>query len=180
MFEACNTSFQIHLQIEPNDFISSYNWSQAIAGPVLGLCVNSPMLLGRELWHETRVALFQQSIDTRNVSFALTDQQARVTFGESWVKGTIVDVFKNEISRYRVLFSKEIEENSLMQLKNGGIPKLEALTLHNGTIYRWNRACYGRPSGCAKAPYRCPHPLLPGSHPTCRYRAYPATLPRRD
>jgi CBS domain-containing protein len=147
MFEACNTSFQIHLQIEPNDFISSYNWSQAIAGPILGLCVNSPMLLGRELWHETRVALFQQSIDTRNVSFALTDQQARVTFGESWVKGTIVDVFKNEISRYRVLFSKEIEENSLMQLKSGGIPKLEALTLHNGTIYRWNRACYGVGNG---------------------------------
>jgi CBS domain-containing protein len=143
MFEACNTSFQMHLQIDPDDFISSYNWSQVIAGPVLGLCVNSPLLLGRELWHETRVALFQQSIDTRNVSYALTDQQARVTFGESWVKGTIADVFKNEISRYRVIFSKEIEESSLKQLKKGHTPKLQALMLHNGTIYRWNRACYG-------------------------------------
>ena len=84
MFEGCNTSFQLHLQIAPNDFISSYNWAQAISGPLLGVCTNSPILLGRELWSETRIGLFQQSIDTRNSSFALENRQSRVSFSKEW------------------------------------------------------------------------------------------------
>ena len=66
-----NTSFQMHLQIKPDDFVQSYNWAQAISGPLLGVSSNSPLLLGRELWSETRIALFQQSIDTRNSSYAV-------------------------------------------------------------------------------------------------------------
>ena len=143
LFEACNTSFQMHLQIPPDDFIKSYNWSQAIAGPILGISTNSPLLLGRELWSETRIALFQQSIDTRSSSYALKDQQARVTFGDSWAYGNATDFFKNEIARYKVIFVKEIEENPLELLKNNKIPKLFALCTHNGSIYRWNRPCYG-------------------------------------
>ena len=143
LFEACNTSFQMHLQIDPDDFIQSYNWSQAISGLVLGLASNSPLLLGRELWSETRIALFQQSIDTRLSSYALVEQQARVTFGDKWAAGSIVDLFKNEIARYKILLNREIELNSLEQLEKGIIPQLPPLTTHNGTIYRWNRPCYG-------------------------------------
>ncbi|MDA9056921.1 CBS domain-containing protein [Flavobacteriaceae bacterium] len=147
MFEACNTSFQMHLQIAPDDFAASYNWAQTIAGPVLGACVNSPLLLGKELWSETRIALFQQSIDTRRVSFAQTEQQSRVTFGNSWFTGTIVDFYKHEISKFRTLLTKEIKSSSFDELKAGKIPKLTALNLHNGTIYRWNRPCYGVGNG---------------------------------
>jgi len=143
LFEACNTSFQMHYQIEADDFISSYNWAQAISGPVLGVSTNSPLLLGRELWSETRIALFQQSIDTRTSSYALKDQQARVTFGDCWAYGNAADFFKNEIARHRVLFAKEIDSNSMEQLERGEIPKLQALCTHNGSIYRWNRPCYG-------------------------------------
>ena len=143
LFEGCNTSFQMHLQIQPEDFIPSYNWAQAIAGPVLGLSTNSPLLLGRELWSETRIALFQQSIDTRTSSYALKDQQARVTFGDSWAYGDVTDFFKNEIARYRVMFAKQLEQSSLEELEKGEIPKLQALCTHNGSIYRWNRPCYG-------------------------------------
>ena len=143
LFEGCNTSFQMHLQIPSHDFISSYNWAQAIAGPVLSVCTNSPLLLGRELWSETRIALFQQSIDTRSSSYALKDQMARVTFGSSWAKGTAADIYKYDVARYNVLMPSEIEEDSLDILEKGGIPKLRALNMHNGTIYRWNRACYG-------------------------------------
>ena len=110
LFEACNTSFQIHLQIEPNDFVASYNWAQAISGPVLGICCNSPLLLGRELWHETRIALFQQSIDTRNSSYALKDQQARVSFGEDWAEGSITDIYRNNIAHFDIIITKDIEE----------------------------------------------------------------------
>ena len=147
LFEACNTSFQMHLQIPSDDFISSYNWAQAISGPVLSVCTNSPLLLGRELWSETRIALFQQSIDTRSTSRALKDRQARVTIGNHWAQGSAVDIFKNDVSVYNIMMTKEIEQNSVDQLKNGNIPKLEALCLHNGTIYRWNRACYGVGNG---------------------------------
>jgi len=147
MFEACNTSFQMHLQIAPDDFAASYNWAQTIAGPVLGACVNSPLLLGKELWSETRIALFQQSIDTRRVSLAQTEQQSRVTFGNSWFTGTIVDFYKHEISKFRTLLTKKIKSSSFDELKAGKIPKLSALNLHNGTIYRWNRPCYGVGNG---------------------------------
>ena len=60
MLEGCNTSFQSHLQINPDDFVKSYNWAQAIAGPVLSACTNSPLLFGKELWSETRIAVFTQ------------------------------------------------------------------------------------------------------------------------
>lgn len=143
LFEACNTSFQLHLQIEPSDFISSYNWSQAIAGPVLSICTNSPVLLGRELWSETRIALFRQSIDTRNLSLALKDQLPRVSFGGKWAQGSIVDIYKENIAQFKTILSTKIDENSLLEAKNGTIPKLKALGLYNGTIYPWNRACYG-------------------------------------
>ena len=55
--EFCNTSFQVHIQVGARDFVSYYNWAQAIAAPVLASAVNSPILLGHRLWHETRLAL---------------------------------------------------------------------------------------------------------------------------
>ena len=107
LFEACNTSFQIHLQIDPDEFSEHYNWSQAISGPILSVCNNSPLLLGRELWSETRIALFQQSIDTRNSSYSLRDQQGRVTFGNSWGSGSIADLYKNDIAQFKILLAKK-------------------------------------------------------------------------
>ena len=147
MFEACNTSFQLHLQIPSRDFVQSYNWAQAIAGPVLSVCCNSPMLMGRELWKETRIALFQQSLDTRKISSALRNQTPRVGFGDHWEKGDVAQIFKQDISKHRILLTKPIAENSLEKINKGEIPKLPALCLHNGTVYRWNRACYGLGGG---------------------------------
>ena len=143
MFEACNTSFQLHLQIPSHDFISSYNWAQAIAGPVLSICCNSPMLMGRELWKETRIALFQQSLDTRKTAYALRNQTPRVGFGDDWETGSVAEIFKRDISKHRILLTKPIEERSLAVLQRNEVPKLPALCLHNGTVYRWNRPCYG-------------------------------------
>lgn len=147
MFEACNTSFQMHLQINPHDFAANYNWAQAIAGPVLGVSVNAPLLLGKELWSETRIALFQQSIDTRAVSMAQIEKEPRVSFGNDWMIGNVVDYYKNEISHFKTLLTKDIEKSSLEELNEGKIPKLSALNLINGTIYRWNRPCYGVGNG---------------------------------
>ena len=147
LYEACNTSFQMHLQVDPDDFVSSFNWAQAISGPVLAVSSNSPLLLGRELWSETRIALFRQSIDTRHISLALKDQLPRVSFGQDWAYGDVVDIYKENISQYKMLLANPIDENSMETLKKGGIPKLKALSLHSGTIYPWNRACYGVGNG---------------------------------
>lgn len=159
LFEACNTSFQTHLQIQPHDFTASFNWAQAIAGPVLGVCSNSPLLLGRELWSETRIALFQQSIDSRTSSFALKDQMARVNFGTQWATGSAADLFKDDIARHKVIITKQLQEDSKASFNAGKPPKLEALCLFNGTVYKWNRACYG--VGGGKAHLRIENRYIP-------------------
>jgi len=147
MLEACNTSFQIHLQIEPDDFVDQYNWASAIAGPVLSAVTNSPMLLGNELWYETRIALFQQSIDLRKTTRMPRKRQPRVSFGNNWVKKSVADIFKDDISRYTLLITSDFEEYSWETLKKGEIPDLTALRLHNGTVYKWNRPCFGTTNG---------------------------------
>ncbi len=147
LYEGCNTSFQAHLQIDPEDFISTYNWAQAIAGPVLSVCTNSPLLLGKELWEETRIALFTQSIDTRPSSFVLNERESRVSFGNQWVNGTIADFLKDEIIGYRSLITADFNDISWEEIKGGKAPKLKALALLNGTIYKWNRPCYGITDG---------------------------------
>ena len=143
LFEACNTSFQVHLQIGLDEIIDKYNWAQAIAGPVLSIMSNSPLLMGRELWSETRIALFQQSVDLRNTSYLLREQKPRVSFGNDWIKESIVELFTDDISRYSPLITTELEEDSLESLEKGIMPELHALNLYNGTLYKWNRLCYG-------------------------------------
>jgi CBS domain-containing protein len=146
LFEACNTSFQVHLQVDPDEFTDLYNWAQMLSGPMLSVAANSPLLLGKQLWAETRIPLFQQSIDTRGKAYHLREREQRVTFGNRWVR-SVPDVFKNDIARHTLLFMTDIEENSLEVLEKGQIPKLKALQLHNGTIYKWNRPCYGVMNG---------------------------------
>jgi len=143
LFEACNTSFQVHLQVDPDQFADMYNWAQVLAGPVLSCCVNSPVLLGKELWSETRIALFRQSIEIRHAGNYIRDKQPRVAFGHDWIKTSAAEIFKNDVAFYKLIVAGEIEENSLEMLARGDIPQLRAMNLHNGTLYKWNRACYG-------------------------------------
>ena len=147
MLESCCTSFQIHFQVDPADFVDAYNRAQALAGPVLASAANSPVLFGRRLWQETRVPLFQQSIDTRHPTFSLRQRSPRVRFGERWLRGSAVDLFREDIARFRVLLGAPVEEDPVAVLRDGGVPELRALKIHNGTIYRWMRACYGVTGG---------------------------------
>ncbi|MBD3275987.1 MAG: CBS domain-containing protein [Candidatus Marinimicrobia bacterium] len=141
--EACNTSFQVHFQVSPDDFPHWYNIAQVVAGPVLAAAVNSPLLFGRRLWQETRIAIFQRSVDTRSDIPHQRQLPPRVSFGEQWVDKSIVEVFKEDISRFRIMFAMDTDENSQEVLEQGGIPDLEALQIFNSTVYRWNRPCYG-------------------------------------
>ena len=141
--EFSNTSFQVHLQVGIKDFVKYYNWAQAITAPVLASAVNSPLLLGHRLWQETRLALFQHAVDERSPTHHERNRPARVSFGRDWVKDSILELFHEDVARFRIIFTRELEENSLETLSAGKIPQLDAWRMHNGTIWRWNRACYG-------------------------------------
>ncbi len=143
MLEACNTSFQVHLQVTPQEFVKMYNIAQALSGPIMAIAANSPLVFGRRLWHESRIAMFQQSIDTRSSHKHLRERSPRVDFGNDWLRDSILDIYKDDIARYRVLMSSDVKENSLQKVANGEVPKLKALQVHNSTVYRWNRPCYG-------------------------------------
>lgn len=143
LLEACNTSAQVHLQVEPDDFCRIYNVAQAVTGPVLAASTNSPLLFGRRLWAETRIALFQQSLDTRSGSVHMREMSPRVRFGDHWAEGSVVNLFQEDVALFRVLLAMEVDEDPMAVLDAGGVPSLQALQLHNSTIYRWNRPCYG-------------------------------------
>ena len=143
LIEACNTSFQVHLQIKPHEFVSKYNIAQAIAAPVMAISSNAPMLFGKRLWNETRIALFQQSVDTRITGEHLRYSSPRVTFGNGWLRKSIMDLYKEDIVRFKVLLTAEVDEDVRACIENKKTPKLKALNIHNSTVYRWNRPCYG-------------------------------------
>lgn len=147
LLEACNTGFQVHLQVGPEDFVTKYNIAQLITAPVLAGTVGSPILFGKRLWNETRIALFQQSVDTRTVGDHLRESSPRVTFGNEWVKDSILEIFQEDTARYRVMLSSEVTEDVNKMLDEGTPPALKALQVHNGTVYRWNRPCYGITEG---------------------------------
>ncbi|MGY6554616.1 MAG: CBS domain-containing protein [Wenzhouxiangella sp.] len=143
MLEACNTSFQVHFQVDADEFAPLYNIAQVVTAPLLAACVNSPILLGKRLWHESRIAVFEHSIDARSQAHAARGHKPRVHFGDQWVDESVIEIFKEDIARFRVILTTEFEEDPIGMVQRGEVPKLNALRLHNGTVYRWNRACYG-------------------------------------
>ena len=163
MLESCCTSFQVHYQVGAEEFPLVYNLAQAITGPVLAAATNAPLLFGRRLWRETRIPLFQQAVDTRSASHHLRERSPRVSFGHQWVRHSVTELFKEDLARFRVLLGTVIQEDSLTALRQGRLPTLQALRTHNGTVYRWNRACFGFNDG--KAHLRIENRVLP-SGPT--------------
>jgi CBS domain-containing protein len=143
LLEACNTSFQVHLQVGPRDFACFYNIAQTLAAPVMAIAANSPLVFGKRLWHETRIALFQQSLDTRSSQDHLRERSPRVHFGNGWLHNSILEIYKEDITRFRILMTADELEDSFDKLMKGLTPKLKALQVHNSTVYRWNRPCYG-------------------------------------
>jgi len=139
--EAACTSTQLHLQVSPEDFPAYWNASQAIAGVQLALGANSPFLLGRELWRETRIALFEQATDTRSEELKAQGVRPRVWFGERWIN-SIFDLFEENVRYFPALLPILEDEDPIDVIESGGTPSLAELRLHNGTIYRWNRPVY--------------------------------------
>ncbi|MEL7221570.1 MAG: CBS domain-containing protein, partial [Bacteroidota bacterium] len=119
------------------------NIAQTLAGPTIAISANSPIVFGKRLWHETRIALFQQALDVRTTHDHMRERSPRVSFGTGWLDKSIMEIYKEDIARFRVLLDTDLAEDSMEQVYKKIVPKLKALQVHNSTVYRWNRPCYG-------------------------------------
>jgi gamma-glutamyl:cysteine ligase YbdK (ATP-grasp superfamily) len=156
--EAACTSVQLHQQVDPAGFGACWNAAQAIAGVQLAVGANSPFFFGRELWRETRIALFEQATDTRPEELKAQGVRPRVWFGERWIT-SIFDLFDENTRYFSALLPQCGDEDPFAVLDAGGVPGLHELRLHNGTIYRWNRPVYDIAGG--EAHVRVENRVLP-------------------
>ena len=149
LFEAACTSMQLHLQVDPTDFARHWNAAQILSAPLIAAGANSPFFLGKQLHHETRIALFSQATDTRTEELASQGVRPRVWFGEKWLTDGLFELFDENVRYFPSLLPICEDEDPQSVLRAGDVPRLHELTLHNGTIYRWNRPVYevsrGRP-----------------------------------
>jgi gamma-glutamyl:cysteine ligase YbdK (ATP-grasp superfamily) len=143
-FEGANTSLQVHLRVAPAAFAATYNAVQIATAPALAVACNSPTFLGHRLWEETRVALFQQAVDDRGEG---PRREPRVCFRRGWAREGAFELFAENVARHEALLPILSEEDPLECVRSGGVPRLEEMRLHQGTVWKWNRAIFDPAEG---------------------------------
>jgi hypothetical protein len=145
--EGANTSFQLHLRVDPDRFTDHFNAAQLATAPVLAAAGNSPTFLGHRLWEETRVALFKQAVDDRDAAGRSSRRVSRVAFGTGWTTAGALELLEESVRLHEPILPMVGPEHPLDQLEGGGVPALEELRLHQSTVWRWNRAIYDPADG---------------------------------
>ena len=153
-FEGANCSFQVHLRVAPGDFTRVYNAVQLATAPALAVAGNSPTFLGHRLWEETRVALFKQSVEDRD-SRGPKRRPPRTTLGTGWLRDGALELFTESVRLHQPLLpfvsAPEAADPEAADpeaadpeagFQVGDPPRLDELRLHQGTVWRWNRAIY--------------------------------------
>jgi len=146
--EAAGTSLQLHLQVTPEEFANHWNAAQCLAGPQVAIAGNSPFLLNKALWHETRIPLFLQATDTRSEELRNQGVRPRVWFGERWINSPL-ELFEENSRYFPGLLTDLDGEDPVESWDAGKAPVLNELCLHNSTIWRWNRPVYDVMDGVA-------------------------------
>src|SRR5688572_23411048 len=131
------------MQVRTSQSVGIYNHSKVLSANVLANGANFTIPFGRRLWHESRIAMFQQALDTRTSHDHMRERSPRVNFGRQWLDQSILEIYREDIARFRVLLSGDVQEDALALISSGQVPKLRSLQVHNSTVYRWNRPCYG-------------------------------------
>lgn len=143
--EGANTSFQVHQRVAPEDYAATFNAVQLITPLALAIGANSPGLFGHQLWDETRVPLFKQSIDTRHMDRYRWSEPARVCFGHGWVRHGAQELFDQTVRLYPPLLPACGAPQPMPPL--GLAPELAELRLHQSTVWLWNRPIYDDADG---------------------------------
>jgi gamma-glutamyl:cysteine ligase YbdK (ATP-grasp superfamily) len=133
MLEALATSLQIHIQVPFDEIVPTYHaglWSSML---VLAATANSPLVLGKCCWQESRIGIFKQSVDTRSPQEVEDRIVPRVHFGKGYIK-SLLDLFEDNFYYSPIL----------PEVLDRPIEDLHHLALHNGTIWRWVRPIIAR------------------------------------
>ena len=128
LIESAATSFQVHLQVQPDTAAALYNSAVLASAACVGVATNSPLFLGKQLWMETRIPVFEQSVDVGSDDFK------HVTFGSGYVRNSLFEVFEENLTHYDPL---------IPQVDDVAPGRFAHLRLHNGTVWRWNRPLVG-------------------------------------
>jgi gamma-glutamyl:cysteine ligase YbdK (ATP-grasp superfamily) len=134
MLESAATSLQLHLKVSVDDAVRYYNAAQILAAPMVASAANSPYLFGRDLWDETRIPLFEQSVEVGGFAGASRGPLRRVSFGTGYAKESLFECFCENQQHFPVL---------LPICYDTPASEMRHLRLHNGTIWRWNRPLIG-------------------------------------
>ncbi len=130
MLEAATTALQIQLQVDFDQSVRFYNSSIILSAPILALSANSPFLFGKQLWDETRIPVFEQSL----ANLQSNETAGRVSLGRCYAGDSLFDIFANNTKYYEPL---------LPMVFDRAPDQFCHLRLHNGTIWRWNRPLVG-------------------------------------
>jgi len=134
MLESAATSLQLHLKVAVEDAVRYYNAAQIVSAPLVAASANSPFLFGRQLWDETRIPLFEQSVEVGGFAGASRGPVRRVSFGTGYAKESLFECFVENEQHFPVLLPIQFDEPER---------EMRHLRLHNGTIWRWNRPLVG-------------------------------------
>jgi gamma-glutamyl:cysteine ligase YbdK (ATP-grasp superfamily) len=134
MLEAAATSLQIHLQVPQEKALRYYNASIFISAPLVAISANSPYLFGKDLWSETRIPLFEQAVNVGGFQGAAQGPVHRVSFGTDYARQSLMECFEENIQHFPILLPMQFNDSK---------QKLKHVSLHNGTIWRWNRPLIG-------------------------------------
>ncbi|MGN6547476.1 MAG: hypothetical protein ACTHK7_20660 [Aureliella sp.] len=127
MLEAASTSLQVHLKVPLAD-ASRYLNAFIVASPAtVAVAANAPLLFGKRLWHDTRIAVFEQAVDTG-------DQQRRVSFGRAYAPADFLSLFEDKVRQHPALLPVSLAEYP---------ETVPHLRMHNGTLWDWNRPLIG-------------------------------------
>jgi len=171
--EGANTSLQLHYRVEPGAYARTFNAVQLATPLVLGVACNSPFMIGRRLWHETRIPLFKHAIDGYTRDLRDAHLPSRVDFGNGWVREGIYELFAENVYLHPPLLPICGDEDPERVIQSGEVPELFELRLHQGTVWPWNRAIYD-PSG--KGHLRIELRALPAGPSACDMMANAALL----
>jgi len=145
--EGANTSFQVHYRVNPADYADTFNAIQLMTPLAVAIGANSPTLFGHSLWHETRIPLFKQSIDTRRVDRYSWNEPARVSFGQGWARRGAQELFREVVRIYPPLLPICADQSPRQEIAGGSTPSLAELRLHQSTVWLWNRPIYDDVNG---------------------------------
>jgi len=134
MLEAASTSIQVHLQVDPDEFVNYFNASLLASPFTVAASANAPFVFGKCLWEETRIPVFEKSLELPGFNDLSGYSIKRVNFGSGFMRRSALEYYLENLDGYPIL---------LPILKSKPAEKLAHLGLHNGTIWRWNRPIIG-------------------------------------